>query len=118
MKKLTTLLILFMMVLPFTGFSKLNDWDRLADFTGGERERAVSFSIGLKGYLATGQDSADNVHNDLWEFDPTANSWTQKASIPALGRRNAIGFAIGNRGYVGIGIDSPWGGRYPPGHQA
>lgn len=86
-----------------------NEWNEMAIFGGGERERAVSFSIGLKGYIATGQDSANIVHNDLWEYEPASNTWTQKASIPAVGRRNAAGFSINGKGYVGTGIDSPFG---------
>ena len=89
--------------------AQLNDWNKLTNFGGGERERAVTFSIGLKGYLATGQDSANFVNNDLWEFEPASNTWTQKASIPGSRRRNAVGFAINGIGYVGIGIDSAFG---------
>ena len=47
-----------------------NDWDKRADFGGLKRERAVAFSIGDYGYVGTGIDTAEIVHNDLWRFDP------------------------------------------------
>jgi len=78
----------------------------MASFDGGERERAVAFSIGGRGYTGTGVDSANQVRKDFWEYDPGTNSWTQKADVPGLVRRDAVGFAIGNRGYIGTGINT------------
>lgn len=83
-----------------------NVWIKQATFAGDKRERCVSFSIGDKGYFATGQDSAERIKNDLWEYDPKTDSWSQKANIPGSVRRNAIGFTINNYAYVGLGVDS------------
>ena len=107
MKYIFLIYILISLTIP--SLAQSNQWNEMASFGGGERERAVSFSLGLKGYIATGQDSANIVHNDLWEYEPASNTWTQKASIPTPGRRNAVGFSINNKGYVGTGIDSPFG---------
>ncbi|HEU4717015.1 MAG TPA: T9SS type A sorting domain-containing protein [Bacteroidia bacterium] len=85
--------------------SAQNSWEKKTSF-GDKRARAVAFSIGTRGYLATGEDTADAEKNDLWEYDPGTDSWTQKASLPATGRRDAVGFSIGNKGYVGTGIDA------------
>jgi len=79
-----------------------NLWTPRANFPGGNRGQAVSFSINGKGYICTGRDFA-TAKSDLWEYDPIANTWTQKASMPGGARYAAQGFSIGNKGYVGLG---------------
>jgi hypothetical protein len=67
---------------------------------------AVSFSIGTRGYIATGCYS-----RILWEWNgdtasPSYNTWTQKAPFPPLaGRYGAAGFSIGAKGYLGTGTN-------------
>lgn len=98
---------LFLIVLPCLGLSQTeNYWTKKSDFAGLKRERAVAFSIGDFGYVGTGLDTAEIVHNDLWKYDPTLDSWTQMANLPGSVRRNAVGFSVGNMGYIGTGIDS------------
>ena len=104
-----TFLFIFNILFVLSFHAQSNDWNEMTDFGGGERERAVSFSIGQRGYVATGQDSTNSVQNDLWEYQPSSNTWTQKASMPTVGRRNAIAFSINGIGYVGTGIDSALG---------
>ncbi|HKR07091.1 MAG TPA: kelch repeat-containing protein [Bacteroidia bacterium] len=65
---------------------------------------AVSFSIGTKGYIGTGNDGTSGYRNDFWEYDPSANTWTQKANIGTAGRELAAGFSIGSKGYIGTGL--------------
>jgi len=83
-----------------------NLWSATDDFGAGQRERAVGFSLVGRGYVCAGIDTADQVRNDLWEYDPASATWTQKANMPGVGRRNAVSFTIGNYGYVGTGIDN------------
>lgn len=83
-----------------------NSWEKKADFIGSKREQAVAFSIGDKGYIATGVDTNETVENDLWEYDSSLDSWTQRADLPASGRRSAFGFAMNGRGYIGGGVDA------------
>ncbi len=105
MSKLLGCLIL--LVLPFIGSTQTeNYWTKKSDFTGLKRERAVGFSIGDFGYVGTGVDTAEIVHNDLWKYDPLLDTWTQMANLPGSVRRNAVGFAINDMGYIGTGIDS------------
>ena len=47
-------LLLLFLVLSGSLFSQGNNWRELNDFLGGQRERAVAFSIGDDGYLGTG----------------------------------------------------------------
>lgn len=103
MKKL---LVLFLLCGPLI-VSAQNTWEKKAAFGGDKRSRCVAFSIGNRGYMGLGEDTADVERNDFWEYDPGTDCWTQKASLPAVGRRDAVGFAIGTKGYVGTGIDAP-----------
>lgn len=100
MKILYILIFLFAYI---TAHSQ-NEWNKLEPFGGSKRERAVGFTIGGRGYVGTGQDTAEAMTRDFWEFDPGTNSWTQKADFGGVGRRNAIGFSIGNKGYIGTGM--------------
>lgn len=103
MKKLLLILII---TAPCLAFAQ-NTWEKKAAFGGDKRSRCVAFSIGNRGYMGLGEDTADVERNDFWEYDPGTDTWTQKASLPAVGRRDAVGFAIGTKGYVGTGIDAP-----------
>ena len=100
-------LILFLLFALPVGVSAQNTWEKKAAFGGEKRSRCVSFSIGSRGYMGLGEDTADVERNDFWEYDPGTDAWMQKASLPAVGRRDAVGIAIGNKGYVGTGIDAP-----------
>ena len=46
-----------------------NTWTQKANFAGGVRTRAVSFSIGNKGYVGAGSNG-DGFQQDFWEFTP------------------------------------------------
>ncbi len=79
-------------------------WTQKANFGGGGRRGAISFSIGDKGYFGTGYTGSVYT-NDLWEYDSTMNAWSQKASLPDTARTAAIGFSIGLKGYLALGFD-------------
>lgn len=83
-----------------------NSWLKKADFLGSKREQAVGFSIGDKGYIATGVDTSETVKNDLWEYNSITDSWTQRADLPSTARRSAFGFSLNGLGYVGGGVDA------------
>lgn len=102
MRKIVLILLLLCPVV----FVAQNTWEKKAAFEGNKRARGVGFAIGNRGYIGLGEDTADVMHNDFWEYDPGTDSWMQKATLPAVGRRDAVGFAIGNKGYVGTGIDA------------
>jgi N-acetylneuraminic acid mutarotase len=80
-------------------------WLQKADFAGTARGYAIGFSIGTKGYIATGMDSA-GLLKDLWEYDSGNDTWTQKADFLGTARYGAVGFSIGNKGYIGTGSDT------------
>jgi N-acetylneuraminic acid mutarotase len=82
-----------------------NTWNQKANFGGTARYYAVGFSIGLKGYIGTGNDSTSalDLKKDFWEYDPATNTWTQKADFGGVARWYAVGFSIGSKGYIGTG---------------
>jgi hypothetical protein len=80
-------------------------WSRKADIPGGGVALAVSFSIGTKGYIATGYKLNSGNSNELWEYNPATDTWTRKADLPAGARERATGFSINDKGYVGGGYN-------------
>lgn len=72
---------------------------------GGQRNKAVSFTIGGKSYLLTGLVDG-NVDNEVYEFDPLQKSWKTLGSFPGTARYGATAFSINNKGYVMGGYKS------------
>ena len=99
--------LLFSIAILFvTNINAQNSWEKKEAFGSDKRSRGIAFAIGNRGYYGMGEDTADMVRNDLWEYDPGTDSWMQRATLPAPARRDAVGIAIGNKGYVGTGIDA------------
>ena len=69
------------------------------------RACAIAWSIGEKGYLLGGRDSANTLHNDLWEYDPVKDFWKKiEDSTPLLPRVNGVACTIGENVYLGLGF--------------
>ena len=100
------LAVFLLLLLPSAIFAQYNAWTKLNDVGMGKRERATGFSIGGRGYLCGGVDTAEVIHKDLWAYNPQSDSWTQKADLPGPARRDAISFVVDNFAYVGSGMDS------------
>lgn len=83
-----------------------NSWVKKADFGGLKRERAVAFTANGFGYVGTGVDTAEIVHNDFWKYDASNDTWAQVADMPGIVRRDAVAFAINEIGYVTTGINA------------
>jgi len=85
----------------------LNSWTQKANVgvAGGGRAGNVGFSIGSKGYIATGLDAFLNLTQDLWEWDQATNVWTQKANYLGGNMQDidrAV-FVISGKAYLGTG---------------
>jgi N-acetylneuraminic acid mutarotase len=78
---------------------KKNQWSKKADFGGGLRESAISFTIGNKAYAGLGINEI-GLMKDLWEYNPDNNTWTKKADFPGEGREDAVAFSVGTKAYV------------------
>ncbi len=83
-----------------------DSWTQKANFGGGLRTQATSFSIGNKGYAGLGFNFAGSVsYNDFWEYDPASDSWVNKANFAGSPRSGTAGFSIGGDGYIVSGWD-------------
>lgn len=82
-----------------------NNWTQKANYGGGGRYYATSFSIGSKGYIGMGYTATART-TDFWEYNPATNVWTQKADYAGYAPTGAVGFSIGNKGYMGVGFSS------------
>ncbi len=80
-------------------------WTQKADFGGINRDAAVGFSIGTKGYIGLGY-FAPIQQKDFWEWDQVTNVWTPIADFAGVTRENSVGFSIGAKGYVGTGYNN------------
>lgn len=89
------------------GIAQESSWSHKQDFVSPPRVQAVGFSIGEKGYVATGTNgSSDPLLQDLQEYDPSTNTWTFRSSLP-VPLRGSAAFSIGNKAYITTG-----GGSY------
>ncbi|MBN1968730.1 MAG: IPT/TIG domain-containing protein [Candidatus Delongbacteria bacterium] len=83
----------------------IEDWVRIADFSGIGRHSAASFAINSKGYIATGwwgkddPDGKSKVTHDAWQYDPEIDSWTEIENFPNASYM-AVGFNLNNKGYI------------------
>lgn len=103
-KNLFNLVLIFLFPICFTS-AQNGTWTQKANFGSFARARCISFSIGTKGYIGTGENgTTDRI--DFWEYDSQNDTWTQKANVGNTGRRSGVGFSIGNKGYVGLGSSS------------
>lgn len=70
----------------------------------------VAFSIGGKGYLATGGQGT--VGKIVWEYTPglppSGDIWIQKSSFEGADRTDGVSFTIGERAYVTTGRSSSY----------
>jgi N-acetylneuraminic acid mutarotase len=77
--------------------SAANNWTKLADFPGAQRNEVVGFSAGGAGYFGGGHNSV--LLRDLWEYNYSNNTWTQQANLPMTGYL-ATGFDYAGFGYI------------------
>jgi N-acetylneuraminic acid mutarotase len=108
--KMKRIIIIFMLLkITFAIVSAQGTWTQRADFGGSERNGAVAFSIGEKGYIGMGSGT-----KDFWEYDPKVNIWTQKADFEGTARSDAVAFSIGEKGYIGMGSNAKDFWEYDP----
>ena len=91
-----------------------DSWTQKANFPGGQRYHAATFTIGNKIYVGTGRDPSSTLRTDFYCYDAATNSQSAITSFPGSGRRGAVGFAINGYGYVGTGSGTSDFFRYNP----
>ncbi|MBP1614977.1 MAG: galactose oxidase [Bacteroidetes bacterium] len=113
-KKMILALFLLCMIVPFLSSCTDDDdytvgvWYKRAALDGPVRGYAAAFTIGNKGYIATGYNASatEPFLNDLWVYDIDGNYWTQLKEMPTAAsyRNKAVGFTVGEKGYITTGI--------------
>ena len=68
------------------------------------RASAIAWSVGGKGYVLGGRDSANILHNDLWEYNPITDSWQNLGETPLMPRVNGVACVANGTVYVGLGF--------------
>jgi len=76
------------------------------DYTDIVRNNSVAFTIGGKGYLATGGRNSSGT--SVWEYNPTTDLWVEKTGFEGSARYNAVAFTINDMGYVTTGQNSSY----------
>ena len=90
-----------------------NVCQRIPDFPGSYLWGTVSFVIGNKAFVGTGEILPTSFVTknkglptcNFWMFDPQSNTWTAVAPFPGKARYNAAAFVIDGKAYVGTGRD-------------
>ena len=103
-----------------TATVSLGKWLQKSSFPGESRYGAFGFSLNEKIYIGgghqktfLGQNRAENIYNDFWEYDPSTDTWTQKADFPFPGILFVVSFTIEGKGYITTGItDEPNSNEY------
>lgn len=87
----------------------------IAEFAGGKRSMASSFTINGDIYLGFGESQYSTSRRDLWKYIPASDSWEQMASYP-LSLNSGKAYAVSNNGYVFrlTYTDKVLGRRYDP----
>ncbi len=79
-----------------------NGWTQKASLPqASARVGAVAFTVGTKGYIATGYDGGSM--SDVWQWDQSTNTWTRMNDFPGTARYDAIAFSIGSKAFLGTG---------------
>jgi N-acetylneuraminic acid mutarotase len=78
-----------------------DSWVQRADFAGPSSAVDIGLSIGNKGYIGIGGNTAE-----FWEYDPSIDTWTRKNDFGGTPRGRPIRFSIGTKGYIGLGFNN------------
>jgi N-acetylneuraminic acid mutarotase len=77
------------------------NWQKIQDFAGTERDDAVSFTINNQAYCGTGLSPWFAEFADFYSFDFNTQSWTSIASLPiGKERQYATAFSNDTLGFV------------------
>lgn len=82
-------------------------WSPLLDLDDDEddfiqRSNGVGFTIGDKGYFATGDDGF-GASTEVWEYNPSTDLWEEKTGYEGTTRQGAIAFYNGSRAFLALG---------------
>lgn len=78
-------------------------WTQKANFPGGARTKAATFTIGDKIYLVGGIDNSGATRKDVWQYNMSTNTWSHKNDFPGQERYGAVAFVINGFGFISTG---------------
>jgi N-acetylneuraminic acid mutarotase len=85
-----------------------NMWSAIASLPGtAERNEAVGFAIGSKGYIAQGAVVGSGTQKDLWEYSPSTTGTDELNSALAVSA-----YPNPSTGVIHLAVDSRAGGNY------
>ncbi len=76
------------------------------DYTDIVRSQAVGFTIGVKGYVAVGENGS--YTSKTWEYDFATDLWVRKTPYERAQRSGAVAFTVKGRGFVATGHNSTY----------
>ena len=82
-------------------------WVQKANFPGGGRGNAFTFSDGQFGYMGMGNDGF--LLSDFWKYDPDLDEWTQLPNFPGVSRGHTVAISGNDKAYFISGGDADLG---------
>ncbi len=76
-----------------------------ASFPGVAIGHPITFVIGDKGYIVSGETLSGTTLNQFWEYNFSTNQWTNKGNSPLGKRADASAFVVNNKAYMGLGYE-------------
>lgn len=108
MTKIEPVFLLCLFYFSGGNLSAQQSWIQRTPFKSPGRLQTVGFSIGDKGYVATGTNGTTLQYmQDLQEYDPKTDTWTSRSDVPVPLRGGSV-FVIGSKAYITTGA-SPSG---------
>jgi hypothetical protein len=74
-------------------------------YTNITRFNASSFTIGNKGYVATGENGT--YYTYTWEYDFASDVWVQKTPFEGPATTGAVGLSVSGKGFIATGRTAP-----------
>ncbi|MCR9173311.1 MAG: hypothetical protein NXI10_12500 [bacterium] len=98
------LLLMFTLGTFSTGYSQ--NWNELANYSGGPMDDGCSFTIDNIAYCGSGRDSLFNVSADFYAFNFATEQWSEIGALPfSMRRQYATADTYNSEGYVFGGIN-------------
>ncbi len=73
---------------------------------------AIGFALGGLGYFGTGYDDSNNMHDQIFEYNPVSNLWTFKTTFPGGNRQLSSVFVMDTLAYIVGGTGLSDNGRH------
>lgn len=83
-------------------------WTSITAFPGGERTKAIVFTIESNNtsiaFVGLGENEDGDFQNDIWPFYGESTSWSSSITFPGDARIHAVAFGVDDEGYITTGM--------------